>query len=162
MFEANITFAHPIRDVVDHEHGSVIDQAIQTYLARQRVAHLATADAEGRPHVVPMCYALAETTLYSVIDTKPKRRPPEQLRRVANILKNPRVAVVIDTYSEAWTALGFVLLEGSARIVRSGPEHSAALRLLREKYSQYQAMALEDRPVIAVSIARVVRWGELE
>jgi len=109
-----------------------------------------------------MCYALAETTLYSVIDTKPKRRPPEQLRRVANILKNPRVAVVIDTYSEAWTALGYVLLEGSARLVRSGPEHSIALRLLREKYPQYRGIALEDRPVIAVSIARVVQWGKLE
>ncbi len=144
------------------ERGAVVDQTIQAFLARHRVAHLATADTGGRPHVVPICYAIAKATLYSVIDVKPKRRPPEQLRRVANILRNPRVAVVIDSYSEDWSSLGFVLLEGSARLIHSGSEHSTALRLLRERYPQYRTMALEDRPVIAVSIARVVRWGKLD
>ncbi len=143
------------------ERGAVIDQTIQAFLARHRVAHLATADTGGRPHVVPICYAIVKATLYSVIDVKPKRRPPHQLRRVANILRNPRVAVLIDSYSEE-ASLGFVLLEGRARLIHSGSEHSTALRLLRERYPQYRTMALEDRPVIAVSIARVVRWGKLE
>ncbi len=139
-----------------------IDQTIQKFLARHRVAHLATAGVTGRPHVVPICYVSAATTLYSVIDQKPKRRAPHRLRRVTNIMNNPRVTVVVDSYSEDWTALGYVLLEGTARILHAGSEHATALRLLREKYPQYQTMPLDDRPVIAIEVARVVSWGKLE
>ena len=102
---------------------------------------------------------MAGRTLYSVIDAKPKRRAPAALRRVRNILANPRAAVVVDSYSEDWTALGYALLEGAARLLGDGPEHTTALRLLRAKYPQYRRMALEDRPVIAIDVTRVVRWG---
>ena len=128
-------------------------------LDRYRVAHLATADSRARPHVIPICFAVTGRTLYSVIDAKPKRRPPAALRRVRNILANPRAAVVIDSYSEDWDALGYVLFEGAARLVEDGREHATAVRLLRRKYHQYRNMSLEDRPIIAVDIARVVRWG---
>ncbi len=128
-------------------------------LGRYRVAHLATADSHGRPHVIPICYAMAGSTLYTIIDVKPKRRLPAGLRRVRNILANPRAAVVIDSYSEDWAALGYVLLEGAARLLETGSEHATALRLLRAKYRQYRSMPLEDRPVIAIDVARLVRWG---
>ncbi len=139
-----------------------INDTIRTFLTRHRVAHLATADDAGRPHVVPICYAIDEETLYSVLDDKPKRSPPRQLRRVRNILTNPRVAVVVDSYTEDWTALGYVLVEGTARLIESGTEHSTAVRLLREKYPQYRSMPLEGRPVIAITISRVVSWGRLD
>lgn len=134
---------------------------VAAFVARQRIAYLATADASGRPHVVPICFAVRGEVLYTVIDRKPKRSPPERLRRVRNLLQNPRAAVVVNTYAEDWSQLGHVLLEGSTRILTSGPEHTLALQLLREKYEQYRAMALEDRPVIAVWIARASHWGKL-
>ena len=130
-------------------------------LDRYRVAHLATADSRGRPHVVPICFTVTDRTLYSVIDAKPKRRPPMGLRRVSNILANPRAAVVIDSYSEDWHALGYVLMEGAARLLKDGPEHAAALRLLRAKYPQYGRMVLEDHPVIAIDVTRLVPWGRV-
>ncbi|MBI3998444.1 MAG: TIGR03668 family PPOX class F420-dependent oxidoreductase [Armatimonadetes bacterium] len=132
---------------------------LAAFLRRRRVAHLATADAGGRPHVVPICYALAGDRIYSVIDLKPKRAAPQRLRRVRNVLQNPRVAVVADVYSEDWSRLGFVLLEGQARLIEGGPEHARALRLLRRKYAQYRRMDLHDRPVIAITVRRAVRWG---
>jgi PPOX class probable F420-dependent enzyme len=138
-----------------------IRETLTTFLERHRVAHLATCDASGRPHVVPICYTIDEGTLYSVIDRKPKRRPPGQLRRVRNLLMNPRVAAVVDTYSEDWSQLWYVLVEGTARVIEDGPEHSAALRLLQRKYPQYRGMTLDDRPVIAIAIERTVTWGRL-
>lgn len=137
----------------------VLDDAVKAVLARHRIAHLATADAGGQPHVVPICFVFAEGMLYSVIDRKPKRARPEHLRRVRNLRENPRVAVVMDTYAEDWSRLGYVLVEGTARLIKAGPEHATALRLLREKYPQYRPMQLDDRPVIAIAILRTVRWG---
>ncbi len=132
------------------------------FLARQRVAHLATADSGAAPSVVPICFAVADRTLYSVIDWKPKRGEPGSLRRVRNIRENDRVAVVADRYDEDWSRLGYVLIRGGARLLEAGAEHHAAVALLREKYPQYQAMVLEDRPVIAVAIERVAAWGRLD
>ncbi|MDR7486227.1 MAG: TIGR03668 family PPOX class F420-dependent oxidoreductase [Armatimonadota bacterium] len=138
-----------------------LPRAVAAFLSGQRVARLATADASGRPHVVPICFVLSGRTLYSVIDRKPKQTEPRRLRRVRNVLENPRVAVGADTYSEDWSRLGFVLLEGRARLLHRGSEHAAALRLLRRKYPQYRAMDLEGRPIIAVRIERAVQWGDL-
>lgn len=134
---------------------------VATFLQHQRVARLATADATGQPHVVPICFVVAALTLYTVIDLKPKRVGPKALRRVRNVRENPRVAVVVDLYAEDWSRLGFVLFEGRARILERGGAHARALKLLRRKYPQYRSMDLEGRPLIAVKIQRMVRWGQL-
>jgi PPOX class probable F420-dependent enzyme len=130
------------------------------FLAAHRVGHLATADAAGAPHVVPVCFALAEANLYITIDEKPKRtdRP---LKRVTNILENPTVAVVVDCYDENWEKLGWVMLRGRADILGDGAEHREAQALLRARYQQLRAMRIEQYPVIAVRIARVAAWGNL-
>ncbi len=139
-----------------------LSRTLAAFVSRQRVGHLATADAAGRPHVVPICFALDRATLYSVLDRKPKRETPKRLRRVRNVTANPRVAVVVDTYAEDWARLGFVLVEGRARVIEGGAEHAKALRLLIEKYPQYRKMELAGRPVIAVAIRRAVGWGRLD
>jgi PPOX class probable F420-dependent enzyme len=139
-----------------------LDSRVQEFLTRQRRGHLATADGTGDPHVVPICFALVGDTVYTVIDHKPKLGTPRQLRRVQNVLENPRATVVVDVYDEDWSRLGYVLLKGSARLIDMGAEHSAALEALREKYPQYWTMELDDRPVIGVAIERVVAWGALD
>jgi PPOX class probable F420-dependent enzyme len=130
------------------------------FLAARRVGHLATADRDATPHVVPVCYALAEATLYITIDEKPKRtdRP---LKRVANIISNSSVAVVVDRYDEDWKKLGWVMLRGRADIIADGAEHREAQALLRARYPQLQAMRIEQLPVIAVRIERATGWGNL-
>jgi PPOX class probable F420-dependent enzyme len=139
-----------------------VDARTRQFLERQRVAHLATADAGGAPHVVPICFALNGDTLYVAIDEKPKKTT--NLRRLRNIAENPRVAIVADVYDDRdWSRLGFVLLRGTPRIIAPGPEeHATAIRLLRERYPQYLAMALEHRPLIAANITTVTTWGHLD
>jgi len=129
------------------------------FLDRQRVAHLATASTDGRPHVVPVCFARIDACIYIALDEKPKSMGPMQLRRIRNILANPRVAIVADVYDEDWSRLGFALLEGTGRVLTAGDEHASAVRALRDKYPQYRAMALDDRPIIAIDVERMTRWG---
>ena len=139
-----------------------LDEHTRRFLDQRRVAHLATADAGGRPHVVPVCFALLGETLYVAIDEKPKRGDPLRLRRLRNIAENPRVAIVADVYDDRdWARLGFVLVRASARILTDGAEHARAVVALRDRYPQYRAMALEARPVIAADIQSITTWGRL-
>lgn len=142
---------------------ALVDERVRTFLERQRVARLATASAEAEPHVVPICFCLLGDTLYVAIDEKPKTGDLARLRRLRNIAANPRVAVVADVYDDAdWSRLGFVLLRGSARVIQGGDEHARAVSGLRARYVQYRAMALEDRPIIAIDVQRVTAWGAID
>ena len=131
------------------------------FVRAARVAHLATADKEGRPHVIPICFVFDGGEIYSPIDEKPKRASPLNLRRIKNIQSNPQVAVVVDRYREAWTRLAYVLLFGKARILSKGPRHKRTVALLRRKYPQYRRMAIQDRPMIQIKPTRVTSWGNL-
>ena len=129
------------------------------FLSRMRVARLATADASGQPHVIPIVFATDGERLYTPLDEKPKRVGPHHLKRARNILANPRVAVIVDEYDENWTRLAWILISGTADIVEAEEHHAIGVRLLRDKYPQYHGMALEQRPMIIVKPTRVTSWG---
>ena len=131
------------------------------FIRSARIAHLATADAGGQPHVIPVCFVFDGKNFYSPIDEKPKRAAPTKLRRVRNIEVNPRVAIIIDHYEEDWKKLGYVLVFGTARILLGGKGHRDAVRLLRRKYPQYRNMAIELRPVIVIAPKSTVVWGRV-
>jgi PPOX class probable F420-dependent enzyme len=131
------------------------------FVEARRVGHLATADAAGAPHVVPVCFAVLDDTLYVTIDAKPKRIAGGALKRLRNIAANPSVAFVTDRYDEDWSRLGWVMLRGPAEILVGGAEHDRAQTALRGRYQQYRAMDLAALPVIALRIARVTSWGDL-
>jgi PPOX class probable F420-dependent enzyme len=138
----------------------MLSDAQRRFLDHGRVGHLATADGNGAPHVVPVCYAVADETLYITIDEKPKRQD-RPMKRVRNILENSQAAFVADRYNEDWRRLGWVMLRGRAEVLDAGPEHDAAQALLRARYPQYRAMELAGLPVIALRIARATSWGDL-
>ena len=129
------------------------------FLRSARTAHLATADAKGQPHVIPVCYAFDGESIYSVLDAKPKSTPLRQLRRVRNILANPQVSLVVDHYEEDWTQLRYVLVLGEAGLLQEGEEWARAIVMLREKYPQYQDMDLDDSPVIKITPVRFIPWS---
>ncbi|CAN5612063.1 hypothetical protein BH24ACT18_BH24ACT18_00340 [soil metagenome] len=107
------------------------------FLVRQRVARLATADAGGRPHAVPVCFAYRTGAVYIDLDEKPKAVPPDRLTRVRHILENPNVTLVADRYAEDWDRLAFVMLRGRAELLGPGAEETGiAVLLLRGKYHQ--------------------------
>ena len=132
------------------------------FLAAQRVAHLATVDAAGRPHVVPICYALSGNTVYFTVDEKPKKKPGAKLKRLSNLRENPFAALVVDRYDEDWSRLGWVMLQGRAEILESGDEHDLAQASLRARYPQLATMRIEALPVVAVRVDHVASWGRLE
>lgn len=163
----------------------IIDAGTQAFIRSHRVARLATAGDDLQPMVIPVCYAFDGEHIYSPIDEKPKSVDASSLKRVRNIERNPRVAFVIDEYSEDWTRLVYVLIIGAAEIVlpnkeanqeankeagkgsgneanKEAEEHARAVELLREKYPQYRSMKIDKRPMIKIKPARIKRWAPAE
>lgn len=132
------------------------------FIRQARVGHLATVDEQGQPLNVPFCFAFDGECLYSPIDEKPKAAGPRELKRIRNIRANPRVSVAIHRYEDHdWARLAHIIIQGRASILTRGETHRKAVRLLRRKYPQYRAMALDERPVIRVRVVRCIRWGRI-
>ena len=125
-------------------------------VGEERVARLATIDPAGRPHIVPISFALAGDTLYSAVDEKPKRS--RRLQRLANVRAHPPVAVLIDHSEEDWSRLWWIRLRGEARVIENGRELEAALDLLAAKYEQYRT-GPPSGPVLAVRIDAWRAWS---
>jgi len=128
------------------------------FLLAHRIARLATVDARGEPHAVPVCFAFLNGHLYIAIDEKPKRVAPERLRRLRNIATNPAVCLLVDDYDEDWSRLAWLQVRGRAMLVEDPAERAAALAALRARYPQYRAMALEERPLLRITPTRWVAW----
>jgi len=126
---------------------------------------LATIASDGAPRPVPITFALAEdeSVIYSALDEKPKSvADPRDLARVRDIEARPRVSVLVDEWSEDWSALGWLRVAGSARLIgpdgESALEHQLAVRVLRAKYGQYAEHRLETRPIIRIEIGHATSW----
>jgi len=124
--------------------------------AETRVARLATADASGRPHLVPIVFALVGDDLCTVVDAKPKSGAP--LRRLDNIRVNSSVTVLVDHYADDWDALWWARADGTARILEAGdPAAAAPLAALTERYPQYRATP-PPGPLVVVAVDRWTGW----
>jgi PPOX class probable F420-dependent enzyme len=125
-------------------------------LESARVARLATVDGQGRPHLVPVCFALLGSTVYSAVDHKPKQST--RLRRLSNIEATGRACVLVDAYDEDWSKLWWVRLDGTGRVVADPAERERALSALVDKYRQYRERR-PDGPVLAVTVERWSAWS---
>ena len=133
------------------------DDEARTLLGGARVARLATADAGGRPHLVPVTFALEGDFIYIAIDHKPKTTT--NLRRLRNIRQNPGVAVLADHYEEDWSRLWWVRADGRAAILEAGSAASQQpVDRLAAKYPQYQEHR-PDGPVIAIEVTGWTAWA---
>jgi PPOX class probable F420-dependent enzyme len=127
------------------------------FLREARVGRLATADAAGHPLVVPVCFAFDGETLFSAVDDKPKRT--RRLRRLRHVEENPHCSLVVDEWDEDWSRLRWVIVEGSADVLRAGSDFSRAIDLLEAKYPQYGAMDLRtDGAVLRLRADRILAW----
>jgi PPOX class probable F420-dependent enzyme len=125
-------------------------------VASVRVARLATCGADGQPHLVPITFAVADDTILTAVDHKPKWTT--RLRRLANIEANPRVAVLADHFEEDWSKLWWARADGLARVLE--PEtggHANAVDQLAARYSQY-AERRPEGPAIEISVSRWSGW----
>lgn len=118
-------------------------------------AVLATLNRDGAPHLVPVVFAVHRDVVYTAVDAK--RKSTQRLRRLANIEADPRVCLIVDHYDDDWNQLWWVRADGLAAVHPSGDEMATGYALLRQKYPQYQRLAL-DGPVITVEVQRWSSW----
>ena len=141
------------------------DRALTPEAARfvdcARIAHLASSSSAGQPHVVPVCFTMVKGRIYVGLDSKPKSVDPLRLRRVRNILHNPKVSFLVDKYSEDWTKLGYVMITGEAELCSCEEEQRVAVDALRAKYAQYRDMLPNDAPILRITPKRAFSWGDL-
>jgi PPOX class probable F420-dependent enzyme len=131
------------------------EEALRDRALAARVARLATVSPDGRPHVVPICFAHDGNTLYSAVDRKPKRS--RRLRRLDNVRANPYVELVVDHYEDDWSRLWWFRFRGQGRILERGAEYDRALSLLAAKYAQYR-LDPPPGPVLAIDLDDGVEW----
>jgi coenzyme F420-0:L-glutamate ligase / coenzyme F420-1:gamma-L-glutamate ligase len=143
-----------------------LTEAEAAFAARCRAGRLATADAAGRPRAIPVCYAFdaggpdGAARFFIVLDEKPKSVAARNLGRMRDILETSAAALLIDQYEDDWSRLGYLLIHARAGLVEPGSAaHAAALPLLRARYPQYRAMALEAAPVILLNATTITAWG---
>ncbi|MDP8903072.1 MAG: TIGR03668 family PPOX class F420-dependent oxidoreductase [Thermoproteota archaeon] len=156
-----------IKEKVIFYHHNRIDIAlnippdIEEFIERARVARLATIDSEFKPHLVPVVFAFDGSHFFIPVDKKRKTTKPEKLRRIKNIQDNPNVALLIDEYSEDWTRLAFVMMQGKASILRTKIQGDIQLKQaynkLTKKYPQYQKIGIGEM-CIMITPEKVVSW----
>jgi len=134
---------------------------LTTAQARQRfagapVARLATVGAGGRPHLIPITFAVDADLIYTAVDAKPKTTT--NLRRLRNIRADPRVAVLADHYEADWDRLWWARAEGLASILGAPADLAAPLELLAARYPQYRVNPPAG-PVIAITVDRWTGWA---
>jgi nitroimidazol reductase NimA-like FMN-containing flavoprotein (pyridoxamine 5'-phosphate oxidase superfamily) len=131
-----------------------LKKAVADLVHRERVCRVATTGKAGMPHVVPVCQVAADGKVYF--------GSGHDARKVLNLAENPRLALVVDVYSDAWSHLKGVMIQGRARLIERGPEFRRIRTLLYAKYPQYpEEAALDDADSVIVEVTptSVLEWG---
>ena len=139
-----------------------ITPGIEEFIERARVARLATVDRTFRPHLVPVVFVFDGNHFFIPIDQKRKTVKPQGLKRIKNLQDNPNVALLIDTYSEDWTKLAFVMIQGKASVITSRTQLNIdvkeAYKKLTTKYKQYQKIGMSEMCII-IKPEKITSWG---
>ena len=125
-------------------------------IAESPVGRLATVDEHGRPHIVPVVYAVAGDRIHFAVDHKPKQT--RRLKRLRNIETSGRASLLVDHYEDEWKRLWWVRVDGPARVVTEPDDVARSVDLLVEKYVQYE----HDRPqgpAIILEVGHVTSWA---
>ena len=131
-----------------------LTKKVAKLIAQERVCRVATVGAEGRPHLVPVVHVLSGDKLYF--------GSGDDGRKVKNLRDNAQIAITIDLYSDDWSHLRGVMVQGTARLIERGPRFKQARARLYEKYPQYAkeaAISPSDSVVVEVTPTHVFTWG---
>ena len=124
--------------------------------ASSPVARLSTVRPDGRPHVVPIVFALVEDTVFSAVDAKPKRS--RDLQRLANVQAEPRCALLVDHYEDDWRRLWWVRADGAAEVVADSPVGHPGIQALVRRFPQYRDEP-PSGPLLVVTVHRWTGWA---
>jgi len=138
-----------------------ISPAVKEFIERARVARLATVDFASKPHLVPVVFVFDANHFFIPVDAKRKTAKPEKLKRIKNIKHNPNVALLIDNYSEDWTKLAFVMIQGRASITsktQGNIQLKEAYKKLMIKYLQYEKVGVGEMCII-IAPEKIASWS---
>jgi nitroimidazol reductase NimA-like FMN-containing flavoprotein (pyridoxamine 5'-phosphate oxidase superfamily) len=133
---------------------TTLSKTLADFVTWERVGRVATTGAAGVPHLVPVCHVLAGGKLYFASG--------DDARKVNNVRENPRLTVTVDVYSDHWTMLRGVMIQGRARLIERGPRFRRVRDLLYRKYLQYprtEPISPSDSVIVEVTPTRVFAWG---
>ena len=145
--------------MTDPADTAAADAARRARFLAEPFAVLATHGPEGRLDLVPCCFALdtADGALVTAVDHKPKRH--QRLARLANVAADPNVSLLADHRDlDDWSALWWIRVHGTGRVVEAGPEHERAVAALAAKYRQYREQP-PSGPVIRITPLRWTGWS---
>jgi PPOX class probable F420-dependent enzyme len=131
-----------------------LSKRVAKLLGAERVCRVATVGEAGTPHLVPVCHAVVGDRVYFASG--------DDARKALNLRQNPRVAVTVDLYTEDWSHLKGVMVQGTAKLVRRGPAFARARKRLYAKYPQYSrdaAISVADSVIVEVTPTHVFAWG---
>ena len=131
-----------------------LKKAMARLIEWERVCRVATSGPSGTPHLVPVCHVVADGKIYF--------GSGHDGRKVLNLRANPRIAVTVDLYSDAWSHLKGVMVQGTAALIEKGPRFRKVRALLYRKYPQYPdeaALDESDSVIVEVTPTRVFSWG---
>ena len=138
--------------------------SVEEFILSLKVARLSTVTPSRVPHSVPICFALSgNDTIYTPIDSKPKKDISKPLERINNIANNDEVVVLFDKYSENWDELAYVMAKGKAKVVSDEQENILAAKLLEDRYIQYRDQNYLPRgaTIIGIRVYDYISWGNL-
>lgn len=140
---------------------NLAEDEARSRFAAAAVARLATVAPSGRPHLVPVTFAIDGDRILTAVDHKPKRST--DLARLRNLRADPRVCLLADHYEKRWETLWWVRADGAARVLDELDEedaatHAEALDLLAGKYEQYRERPPAG-PVVEVVVERWTGWA---
>ena len=122
-----------------------LKKAEKDFISLQHVLRVATTDKNGASHNVPICHVLDGGRIYFATEKKSKK--------VKNLIENRKVALVCDEYSEIWSYLRGVLIQGEARVISKGSEFHKLRKLLYQKYPQYERdVPIEEGKAVIIEV----------
>jgi PPOX class probable F420-dependent enzyme len=128
------------------------DAELRDRFTQARVLRLGTADAGGKPHLVPATFAVLGDVVAIAVDHKPKRH--SNLKRLRNIQENPAVTLLVDHFADDWNDLWWVRADGDAQVIENELAYELVDALV-DKYEQYR----DHRPAGPVIRIQINRWS---
>jgi nitroimidazol reductase NimA-like FMN-containing flavoprotein (pyridoxamine 5'-phosphate oxidase superfamily) len=131
-----------------------LTKEVAEFIRRERVCRVATADDKARPHVVPVCHVLDNGKIYF--------GSGKRAGKIQNLTANDRIAIVVDSYTDAWSHLRGVTVQGPAQIIKAGPKFRRIRKALYTKFPQYRtdaALGESDSVIVEITPAHVYHWG---
>ena len=131
-----------------------LTKAVIELIDGERICRVATVNDAGMPHLIPVCQVVRDGKIYFASG--------HDGRKVLNLRANPRLALTVDLYSEAWAHIKGVMIQGRATLIEKGPRFRRIRALLYKKYPQYPVRAAldeSDSVIVEMTPARVFSWG---